>query len=127
MTAPGLFTFDVFGTVLDWRSGLAEAVAARGRPLAAGEFNRIIDRQGALEAARPAPRYREDTARSLVEVLGLDPAAADAVGAAVGTWPAYPDSAAESNRSQRSKSRKAGASSTSRPMVGSRPAAIAAR
>jgi putative hydrolase of the HAD superfamily len=30
---------------------------------------------------------------SLVDVLGLDPAAADAIGAAVGTWPLFPDSA----------------------------------
>jgi 2-haloalkanoic acid dehalogenase type II len=79
--------------VVDWRRGLGEALAARGRPLGPGEFDRIVDRQGALEQERPFRRYRQIAALSLVDVLGLDPAAADAIGEGVGTWPAYPDAA----------------------------------
>ncbi len=91
-TAPQLITFDVFGTVLDWRSGLESACAAAGRPLRPGEFDAIVDAQGRLE--RGAFRtYAEITRLSLVEVLGLDPAAAAAIGASVGRWPLYPDSA----------------------------------
>ena len=89
---PRLFTFDIFGTVLDWRRGLAEALAARGQALGALEFERIVDRQGELEQQQPFRTYREITALSLVEVSGLDPAAADAVGQRIGNWPAFPDS-----------------------------------
>jgi 2-haloalkanoic acid dehalogenase type II len=88
---PRLLTFDVFGTILDWRRGLSEATAAAGRPLAPGEFDRVVDHQAALEQEPPFRTYREITARSLVDVLGLGPAAADAIGAAVGSWPPYPD------------------------------------
>ncbi len=90
---PRVLTFDVFGTVLDWRRGLSEAVAAAGRPLAEGEFDRVVDRQGALEQEAPFRTYREITALSLVEVLGLAPAVADAIGQGVGCWPLFPESA----------------------------------
>ncbi len=95
---PRLLTFDVFGTVVDWRRGLTDALAAAGRALGPGEFDRVVDRQGELEQERPFRTYREITARSLVEVLGLDRAAADAIGAGVGTWPAFPDSPAALRR-----------------------------
>jgi 2-haloalkanoic acid dehalogenase type II len=88
---PRLLTFDVFGTVIDWRRGLREAVAAHGVALDDAAFDRVVDRQGALEQERPFRTYREITRLSLVEVLGVAPEEADAVGAAVGTWPAYPD------------------------------------
>lgn len=95
---PRLLTFDLFGTVVDWRRGLAEALAAAGHSLAPGDFDRVVDRQGALEQLPPFRSYREITALSLVEVVGLDPATADAIGAAVGTWPVFPDSAAALRR-----------------------------
>jgi 2-haloalkanoic acid dehalogenase type II len=98
MPAPRLLTFDVFGTVLDWRRGLSDAVARAGRPLAAGDFDRIIDRQGAIEQQPPFKSYREITRQSLVDELGLDRASADAIGAAVGTWPPYPDAPAALRR-----------------------------
>ncbi len=88
---PALVTFDVFGTVLDWRSGLEAACAAAGRPLVAGEFDRIIDAQGRLEAAPSLP-YSEVTRLSLVQVIGLDDPSARATGASVGRWPLFPDS-----------------------------------
>ncbi len=90
---PRLLTFDVFGTVLDWRSGLERDCAAAGRPLAAGDFDRVIDRQAELEAGAHLP-YAEITRRSLIDALRLDPAAAQRIGANVGRWPLYADSAA---------------------------------
>ncbi len=95
---PRLLTFDLFGTVVDWRRGLAETLATAGHALTPGEFDRLVDRQGALEQSPPFRSYREITALSLVEIAGLDPAVADAIGAAVGTWPAFPDSAAALRR-----------------------------
>jgi 2-haloacid dehalogenase len=88
---PRLFTFDVFGTVVDWRRGLTEALARHGVVLGEGDFDRVIDVQARLEAEAFRP-YREVTARSLVEAFGLDAGAADAIGAEVGTWPLFPDS-----------------------------------
>lgn len=90
---PRLLTFDVFGTIVDWRRGLSEALADAGLVLGPGEFDRVVDRQGELEQEAPFRTYREVTARSLVEVLGLDAAAADRIGASVGTWPQFPDAA----------------------------------
>jgi 2-haloacid dehalogenase len=94
MDRPALITFDIFGTVVDWRRGLAEALAPLGRTLDGDAFDRVIDHQGQDEQRAPFRRYREITARSLEAVLGVDAAAADRVGAAVGRWPLYPDSAA---------------------------------
>jgi 2-haloacid dehalogenase len=96
--APRLLTFDVFGTVLDWRRGLAEALAVRGRGLGPGDFDRVVDLQGALEQRPPFRAYREIVAASLVEALGLDPAAADEIGRDAGLWPLYPDSSAALRR-----------------------------
>jgi 2-haloacid dehalogenase len=82
-----LFTFDIFGTVLDWKGGLERSL---GRPLTSSEFDRFIDHQGRDEQTR-FRTYREITARSLVEVFGLGPEKADAIGAEVGRWPLFPD------------------------------------
>jgi FMN phosphatase YigB (HAD superfamily) len=89
---PALITFDVFGTILDWREGLRAALALRGVTLGAGDFDRVIDAQGSLEQVAPRTSYREIVARSLVEVLGLDGSEADAIGRSAGTWPPFLDS-----------------------------------
>jgi len=91
---PALLTFDVFGTVLDWRRGTLEALARAGSPIDAGRFDGVIDAQGRIEQAEPGTPYREVVARSLVEVAGAPPDAARAIGAAAGEWPLFPDSAA---------------------------------
>jgi 2-haloalkanoic acid dehalogenase type II len=95
---PRLLTFDVFGTVVDWRRGLSEALARDGRTLEPAEFEAVIDRQGQLEQERPFRSYREITRLSLVEALGLGEAAADAIGEEVGRWPAFPDAPAALRR-----------------------------
>lgn len=92
-TAPALFTFDVFGTVLDWRSGLQDSLALRGLALGGDDFDRIVDRQGAIEQEAPFRTYREIVAQSLVDVLGAEPSDADRIGAEVGHWPLFLDSA----------------------------------
>ena len=68
--APKLITFDIFGTVLDWRTGLEEACRQAGRPLCEGEFDRIVDVQGALEQGSFLD-YATITRLSLMDVLGL--------------------------------------------------------
>jgi 2-haloacid dehalogenase len=89
--SPDLITFDIFGTVLDWRTGLEQACRAVGRPLRNGEFDRIVDRQGELEHGEFLT-YAEVTRRSLADVVGLPEDVAAAIGASVGRWPLYADS-----------------------------------
>lgn len=91
---PALLTFDVFGTILDWRAGLRQALALRGVALSDADFERVVDRQGALEQERPLRTYREIVARSLADVLGVAGGDGDEIGGTVGTWPAYPDARA---------------------------------
>jgi 2-haloalkanoic acid dehalogenase type II len=83
-----LITFDVFGTVLDWQRGLREDL---GGALSGEQFDRVVDRQGELE--REFRPYAEIVARSLVDVLGIELAAAARIGANAGRWPLFPDSA----------------------------------
>lgn len=85
---PRLFTFDIFGTVIDWKRGLAEAL---GRPLDDAAFNRFIDFQGRDEQAH-FRLYREITARSLIGVFSVDEVSAYAIGERVGHWPLFDDS-----------------------------------
>jgi 2-haloacid dehalogenase len=86
---PSLLTFDIFGTVLDWRAGLGER-----------DFDRLVDVQGELEQARFRP-YAEIVAESLVRVRGMDVVSAARMGAEAGTWPLFPDSREALRRLQR--------------------------
>ena len=87
---PSLVTFDIFGTVLDWRIGLETACRAAGRPLADGEFDRLVDRQAVLEGG-PFLDYATITRRSLADVLGLPDRDAALIAGTIGDWPLYPD------------------------------------
>src|SRR5207302_6464426 len=81
-------TFDIFGTVVDWRRGLREAV---GSALTDADFDGLIDRQGELESESFRP-YAEIVAQSLVDELGLTEAQAARIGADAGRWPLFADS-----------------------------------
>ncbi|HET7903626.1 MAG TPA: HAD-IA family hydrolase [Candidatus Eisenbacteria bacterium] len=91
LVRPSLLTFDIFGTVLDWRRGMRESVAREGAALDDAAFDRVIDAQGRAEEG-PFRRYADITAESLETVLGMQPEAAARIGAEVGTWPPYADS-----------------------------------
>ena len=84
-----LLTFDIFGTVLDWRSGLR---AALGGELEEAQFEALVDRQGELECGR-FRSYAEIVAQSLVDVLRLNAVLAARIGAEAGSWPLFPDAA----------------------------------
>jgi len=91
---PTLLTFDIFGTVLDWRRGMRESVERAGGAWDEETFDRVIDAQGRAEEGRGEEfrPYAEITAESLVEVARLPAAAAASIGAEVGQWPPSPDS-----------------------------------
>lgn len=100
VAGPSLLTFDIFGTVLDWRSGMRRAVEKAGGAWDDRTFDRIIDAQGRDEA-RGFRLYAEITADSLRKVVGLHTTDAIAIGASAGTWPLYPDSAESLKRLMR--------------------------
>ncbi len=100
LVPPVLFTFDIFGTVVDWLSGMRESLRALGRSLALGEFERVIDFQGAEEQRGLFRSYREITTRSLVEVLDIAPEHAERISSELGRWKLFPDSAAGLRRLQ---------------------------
>ena len=87
---PALLTFDLFGTVVDWRSGLRRAI---GTDIDDATFERVIDAQAADEQAAFRP-YVEIVARSLVHVLHVDPITANDIGERAGEWPVFADAPA---------------------------------
>ena len=94
-------SFDCYGTLIDWESGLAEAL----RPLqeqGGATSEELIDAYGPIEHAVedefPGLRYSElleKVHQRLSEQFGIEPdaEAAQAFGQSVGDWPAFPDSA----------------------------------
>src|SRR5579871_6026492 len=96
-----VLTFDCYGTLIDWESGIASALAplmARagvGREAALEAFAVAESRQ---EAETPSMRYSDVLAHvyaALAREWGVTapPAEATAFGASVKNWPAFPDSA----------------------------------
>ena len=93
-------TFDCFGTLIDWRHGLATSADL----LFPGRGAELLERYNVheldVEAATPAMRYRDVMAESLRRAagdLGLALSADDAtiLGATIPYWPAFPEVAAE--------------------------------
>ncbi len=87
---PRLLTFDIFGTVIDWRRGLGESLRRHGSGLSDEDFDRVIDLQAELEGGRYRS-YASIVGDSLVQVLGLPASSARLIGEEAGTWPLYPD------------------------------------
>ncbi|MEO5965258.1 MAG: haloacid dehalogenase type II [Candidatus Limnocylindrales bacterium] len=95
-------TFDCYGTLIDWETGLLAAMRrALGAPGLDASDNDLLERyarhEAALEAG-PYRRYREVLASGLARVaseLGMTPSDREltAFGDSVGDWPAFPDSA----------------------------------
>jgi 2-haloacid dehalogenase len=98
-----VLTFDCYGTLIDWETGILAGLRAILAPhrVHAGDddlLERYARAEAALEAGGYLP-YREVLARAAAEVcrgLGVtaDPAALARFGGSVGDWPAFPDSAA---------------------------------
>ncbi len=99
-----VLTFDCYGTLIDWESGIVAALAPwlAAQGVTPGR-ERILAAFSAAEApqqqATPGMRYRELLAEvhgAIAAQFGLapDPAAAGAFGASIKDWPPFPDSAA---------------------------------
>jgi 2-haloacid dehalogenase len=103
LSAFQVLTFDCYGTLIDWETGICQALApwleAQGERVARDE---LLGAFAAAEAPQqqetPGLRYPALLARvheSLAQRFGVaaDPAAAQAFGGSVRDWPAFPDSA----------------------------------
>jgi len=102
-------TFDCYGTLIDWETGLlaglraatdAHAITATDDEL----LEAFARHESAIEADRYRP-YREVLGEALRRILaerGLEPSEAEiaAFGGSVADWPAFPDSAAALQRLQ---------------------------
>jgi 2-haloacid dehalogenase len=96
-------TFDCYGTLIDWETGILDALrpALRGATPAVSD-DQLLEAFGQAEAAleagpyRPYRRILEAVHRETSARFGVasDDEAARAFGASVGDWPAFPDSPA---------------------------------
>ena len=97
-------TFDCYGTLIDWESGLYTALqpllhAVGGSPGRDEVLAQFAARESVQQAATPAMLYPELLAqvhRQLADAWGvrLEAAAHVAFGRSIPEWPAFPDSAA---------------------------------
>ena len=98
-----VLTFDCYGTLIDWESGILAALQPLLRKLG-GEVDdesalaAFARHESALEKAEPGMNYRKILAacyRGLAKEWGVDitDAEATAFGNSVPDWPAFPDSA----------------------------------
>ena len=94
-------TFDCYGTLIDWETGLVDAsrpiLAAHGARIDDDELLEAFARHTSTLEAGPYLSYREILARALVELaagLEFEPAADEvtAFSGSVGDWPAFDDS-----------------------------------
>jgi 2-haloacid dehalogenase len=102
-------TFDCYGTMIDWESGLLAALrpVLEARGVTRDDellLERFAQHEAALEAG-PYLRYREVLAKALDGIgadLGFEPTAEerDAFGVSVEQWPAFADSAEALQRLQ---------------------------
>jgi len=95
-----VLTFDCYGTLIDWESGLVAAIrrVLDPRGVEAGDddlLERFARHEAAVEAGPYRP-YREVLSRTLLGIcgeLGLEPSAGEleAFAGSVGGWPPFPD------------------------------------
>jgi 2-haloacid dehalogenase len=98
-----VLTFDCYGTLIDWETGISEALAPwlvrAGVNLGRDQIlEAFAELESAQQVATPSMRYPEllaEVHRGLAERFGIapDPKAAEKFGTSVGTWPAFADSA----------------------------------
>lgn len=93
MLPPYLLTFDIFGTVVDWRNGLMRALADLcGENWGIEIFDSVMDWQGEVQKRDPSRLYSEILVESLTAILGISVESAAQVASTMKDWPVFPDS-----------------------------------
>jgi 2-haloacid dehalogenase len=94
---PRWATFDCYGTLVDWNTGIAREL---GRLLGEPDSDRLLDRYHEVEprvqSENPAMSYREVMARVLAELAAeegaeLPEGERDALGRSLPSWPVFPE------------------------------------
>jgi 2-haloacid dehalogenase len=94
-------TFDCYGTIIDWESGILSAVRpvleSHGVSIAEDEILKLYAGHEAAQEAGPYKPYKQvlrGVMESLGGELGISPSEADlrALPESVGSWPPFPDS-----------------------------------
>lgn len=104
LTAFDALSFDCYGTLIDWESGIAAVLGPWARRTDAAVTDEQVlvayaEHEAAVERESPATRY-PDVLREAFHRTGamlgfpVTDADADALGTSVPDWPAFPDSAA---------------------------------
>ena len=101
-----VLSFDCYGTLIDWEKGIVGAIRALvGEAVAQLSDDELLGAFAAVEhrAEVPYKRYREVLAVSLREIgdrlgFAVSDSQAAGLGASVGDWPPFPDSAAALRR-----------------------------
>lgn len=88
---PELITFDIFGTVLDWRAGLANALHDLKRELTDDKFDEVLELQGS-DVQASYKSYVEITQKSLMNVFKLNSRESLSVAQNLGMGPLFSDS-----------------------------------
>lgn len=108
MTDFKALTFDCYGTLIDWESGIYEQLAPYFGSIAGRDalLEAFAQYETAIQQQQPGLRYDQLLAEVFLALCGHfgqlcpDGAAAD-FGASVGKWPAFPDTAAALQQLQR--------------------------
>lgn len=102
-------TFDCYGTLIDWESGIYEQLVPYFGTMADRDalLEAFAQQESAIQQQQPGLRYDRllsEVFKGLCVYFGQDcPAgAAEAFGASVGDWPAFPDTAAALQELKRS-------------------------
>ena len=99
-----VLSFDCYGTLIDWDAGLTRHLHAIAPEVDADHLlSSYAEHEARIERESPTTRYQDVVARAamaVAEELGQPIAsdAAAAIGASVGSWPPFPDSAAALSR-----------------------------
>ena len=102
-------TFDCYGTLIDWETGILQAVkpvlAQRAIPATAGQILHAYTQYEAAQEAGPYQSYQailRGVMAGIASEFGFQPTEAElnALPASVGQWPAFPDTVAALQRLQ---------------------------
>jgi 2-haloacid dehalogenase/putative hydrolase of the HAD superfamily len=97
-----VLTFDCYGTLIDWESGIWNAIApVLDRSAVTARRDQLLEAFGRYESAQQSatpdmlyPELLAEVYRQVCRELGIEPAdhEAQAFGASIRDWPAFPDS-----------------------------------
>lgn len=95
-SVPGWLTFDCYGTLVDWRTGMERALATIEPTKVAELLTGYHQEEPHLQRARPVARYREILraglrASAATNLVHVEPEQEYALADTMSTWPVFPE------------------------------------